>query len=72
MIKDIIDFLREVVLPIIIVTSVIALLVYGGSIYGKKQGIETGAKHFAQKIVSGECWLNKQTRDIECINYIGD
>jgi hypothetical protein len=75
MIEKIIDFLREV-LPVItasiIVTTVIILLVYGGSIYGNKQGIKTGAKYFAQKIISGECWLNQQTRDIECINYIGD
>jgi len=24
------------------------------------------------KIISEECWFNQQTRDIECITYIGE
>ena len=33
---------------------------------------DNGSNEAFNKIILEECWLNKQSRDIECITYMGD
>lgn len=35
-------------------------------------GFDEGSRASFEKIISRECWLNKTSRDIECITYIGE
>lgn len=35
-------------------------------------GINKGQKTAYDDMISERCWLNKQSRDIECINYIAE
>lgn len=34
-------------------------------------GFYIGKNHAYESFVQGECWLNAQTRDIDCVKYVG-
>ena len=42
-----------------------------GLLIGCHLGLQQGEDSAYETIVTGECWLDEQTRDIECTKYIG-
>ena len=56
--------IKRIIVSVILSMVVSSILVLGGVHVGKNKAFEA--------FILEECWLNKTTRDIECIQYIAD
>lgn len=56
----------------ILIIILCCLLITSAFFIGQYKGRKHGRSEAFESIVSEECWLNTQTRDIDCIEYMGE
>jgi hypothetical protein len=59
-------------IKILIIGTICFSFIIGAFFVGRYKGRKYGRSNAFESIISEECWLNKQTRDIECIEFMGD
>jgi hypothetical protein len=63
---------QDIKMDKILAIGLICIFFVVGAAVGSIQGFERGKVIAYESIILEECWLNNQTRDIICVEYIGE